>query len=336
MDAARQSAPLLEIRDLQTCFDTPRGTVRAVRGVTLAVGRGRTLGLVGESGCGKTALALSILRLVPSPPGRIASGTVLFENRDLLSMPLRELRRIRGNRISMIFQDPTAALNPVFTIGSQIEEVIRLHRGLGRREAREHAVALLGRVGIPSAEKRIDEYPASLSGGMRQRAMIAMALCCQPDLLIADEPSTALDVTIQAQILDLIHTLKESSGMAMLLITHNLGVVAQTADEVAVMYAGKIVEYSSVLSLFDHPMHPYTLGLLASLPKAAHGWKRRGRLSAIGGMVPELFALPTGCAFRDRCAYAIERCWREDPPLLSGIDPADPSRASACWRAKEL
>ncbi len=333
----QERTPLLEIHDLRTCFHTPRGTLWAVRGIDLVVCPGTTLALVGESGCGKTTAALSILRLIPSPPGKIASGQILFKGADVLNMTIKELREIRGNRISMIFQEAMSALNPVFTIGDQITEVIRVHQKVSPRQARERAISMLQKVGIPSPERRFRDYPWSLSGGMRQRAMIAMALSCSPDLLIADEPSTALDVTIQAQVLELMASLKAETGMAMLLITHNLGVVAQTADVVAVMYAGRIVEYASVYSLFDHPMHPYTIGLLGSLPKrAARSMMRRARLEAIPGMVPELTSLPKGCSFQDRCPYAIDRCRQEEPPMTYGIDPDDPSRGSACWRAQEL
>ncbi len=332
----QERTPLLEIHDLKTCFHTPRGTLWAVRGIDLVVYAGTTLALVGESGCGKTTAALSILRLIPSPPGKIASGQILFKGADVLNMTIKELRKIRGNRISMIFQEAMSALNPVFTIGDQIAEVIRVHQKVSPRQARERAISMLQKVGIPSPEQRFREYPWSLSGGMRQRAMIAMALSCSPDLLIADEPSTALDVTIQAQVLELMASLKAETGMAMLLITHNLGVVAQTADVVAVMYAGRIVEYASVYSLFDHPMHPYTIGLLGSLPKRAAHRMRRARLEVIPGMVPELTSLPEGCSFQDRCPYAIDQCRHEEPPMTYGIDPNDPSRGSACWRAKEL
>ena len=327
---------LLDVRDLKTCFQTPYGLAWAVNGVSFQIKKGGTLCLVGESGCGKTVTGLSILRLVPSPPGKIVSGEILFENLDLLKIPLKEMRHIRGNRISMIFQEPMTSLNPVFTIGNQIEEVIRLHQKTSRSEARDRTIEMLAQVGIPSPESRVKDYPNQLSGGMRQRVMIAMALSCHPDILIADEPSTALDVTIQAQILDLMASLRDRMGMAMILITHNLGVVAQTADEVAVMYAGRIVEHASVNALFEHPRHPYTLGLLRSLPRERTDFNVRTRLDAIPGMVPELTALPAGCAYQDRCSYAVGQCFREDPPLLGGIDSQEPARASACWRAAEI
>jgi len=325
--------PLLEIRDLVTEFRTDRGTVRAVDGVSLEIPRRGTVGLVGESGCGKSVTALSIMRLV-APPGRVASGRIAYGGKDLLGLPEAEMRAIRGNRIAMIFQEPMTSLNPVFTVGDQVGEAVRLHQKKSRRDARQVAIEMFRLVGIPSPEERVDAYPHQLSGGMRQRVMIAMALACKPDLLIADEPTTALDVTIQAQILDLLRSLQAELGMSILLITHDLGVVAETCDEVIVMYAGRVVERASAAELFAHPRHPYTAGLLRSVPSydepaaAAAGApaggaapgpgiaERRPRLVEIKGMVPPLFALPKGCKFVDRCARAEARCHAEEPALL--------------------
>ena len=319
---------LLEVRDLRVSFFTPEGEVRAVDGVSLSVDEGQTLGVVGESGCGKSVTAFSILRLV-SPPGRILGGTIRFDGRELLELSEREMREVRGNQIAMVFQEPASSLNPVFTIGDQIGEAVRLHQGVGRAEARRRSIEMLRLVEIPEAEERVDAYPHQLSGGMRQRAMIAMALSCRPRLLIADEPTTALDVTIQAQILDLLAGLQERLGMALLLVTHDLGVVAQRADEVAVMYAGRIVEQAPVTGLFDSPLHPYTRGLLHSLPKL--GAARARRLDAIPGVVPDPLHLPSGCHFRDRCPRAIERCATIDPELeLYGA-----AHAAACIRIGE-
>ena len=307
------SKKILEIKGLTTAFQTAEGRVRAVEGLDLDLFEGQTLGLVGESGCGKSVSCMSILRLIPTPPGEIEAGSVLYTRGesqvDLLTLPMRELRKIRGNEISMIFQEPMTSLNPVFTIGSQISEVVELHKGVSRREGRKIAIEMLDRVRIPSASTRIDDYPHQLSGGMRQRVMIAMALACNPRILIADEPTTALDVTIQAQILDLLRELQSHLGMAMILITHDLGVVAQMADQVAVMYAGRLVESASVSDLFQKPMHPYTLGLMESIPKA-------GRLKAIPGLVPSLLNLKPGCRFLDRCEYAIDQC-QQEPDLRS-------------------
>jgi len=325
------NSSILEIRNLKTYFFTPEGVARAVDGVSFTLHQGETLGLVGESGCGKTVTALSILRLIPSPPGRIVGGQVLLEERDLIPMAEAELRRIRGNQISMIFQEPMTSLNPVFTIGNQIAEVLTLHQGLTHRDATARAVELLDRVGIPSAERRAREYPHQLSGGMRQRAMIAMALACNPRVLIADEPTTALDVTIQAQILDLMGRLKEEFQTAILLITHDLGIVAETADRVVVMYAGKVVEEASVQEIFEHPQHPYTQGLLKSIPRIDHHLgSRRERLREIPGTVPNLLRLPGGCPFHPRCAVAIERCSREEPAL----EPKGEDHRASCWVAR--
>ncbi len=305
---------LLKIRDLTTVFDTPEGVVRAVDRVSFQLDQGKVLGLVGESGCGKSVTALSIMRLVASPPGRIESGLIEFGGRNLLELPPDEMRRMRGNEISMIFQEPMTSLNPVFTVGDQIGEVFRQHRGMSKREALASAAGMLQQVGIPEPEQRAGEYPHQMSGGMRQRVMIAMALACRPKLMIADEPTTALDVTIQAQILALMNDLRREIGMAILLITHNLGVVAQTADHVAVMYTGRIVESAPVEDLFERPAHPYTLGLLRSLPPGPEQ-PLRSELEAIQGIVPSLLALPTGCKFRDRCPEAFGLCAEAEPPL---------------------
>ena len=303
---------LLEVCDLRTSFVSTAGEARAVDAVSFTLDQGRTLGLVGESGCGKTMMALSILRLVP-PPGRIRGGHIRFAGRDLLALSEREMRALRGNELGMIFQEPMTALNPVFPVGKQIAEAIRLHRHLGRRRAHEQAIEMLRLVDIPEAERRADAYPHQLSGGMRQRVMIAMALSCRPRLLIADEPTTALDVTIQAQILDLLADLQRQLGMTLLLVTHDLGVVAERTDEVAIMYAGRIVERGRARDVFDEPLHPYTRGLLQSVPRL--GAPQRHRLNAIPGVVPDLLALPDGCRFRDRCPIAIPACATSDPPL---------------------
>src|SRR5436309_3606901 len=294
--------PLLEVRDLRTSFFLEGGEARAVDGVSFALDAGRVLGLVGESGCGKSVTALSLMRLVP-PPGRIVGGEVRLDGRDLLGLPEREMRAVRGAGLAMIFQEPMTSLNPVFTVGSQIAEAVRLHRPVSRREAWERAVELLAEVGIAEPARRARDYPHRLSGGMRQRVMIAMAISCEPRVLIADEPTTALDVTIQAEILDLLRALREQRGMALLLITHDLGVVAEQADEVAIMYAGRIVEHASVVDVFDHPRHPYTQALFRSMPGVVG--MRRERLEAIPGQVPDLLHLPSGCAFRDRCPLQI-------------------------------
>ena len=306
------SAPLLEVRGLVTAFRTRAGVLRAVDGVSFSIAAGETLALVGESGCGKSVTAFSLMRLVADPPGRIAAGEVLFEGRDLLKLPDAQLRAVRGDRMAMIFQEPMTSLNPVMTVGDQIVEAIRQHRPVSRREALARAVALLEEVRIPDAGRRAADYPHRLSGGMRQRVMIAMALACEPRLLIADEPTTALDVTIQAQVLDLIDALKARSGLAVLLITHDLGVVAQHAQRVAVMYAGRIVEEAQTDALFAAPAHPYTEGLLASIPRPG---TRAERLREIPGMVPSLAEMPAGCAFAPRCERAQARCRTERPAL---------------------
>ncbi len=298
----------------------------AVDGVSLSVARGKTLGIVGESGCGKSMLSLSVMRLVPQP-GRIAAGQVVFDGQDVLGLDAAALRGLRGNRIAMIFQEPMTSLNPVFTVGDQIMEAMRAHdRRASAADLRARAAAALDRVRIPAAARRLDDYPHQMSGGMRQRVMIAMALSCGPDLLIADEPTTALDVTVQAQILDLLRDLQAQTGMAIILITHDLGVVAEMADEVAVMYAGRVVERASGTAIFDDPQHPYTLGLLGSIPRVE---ETRDRLLAIEGAVPAPFALPTGCRFNPRCVFRAARCMEVDPQLL----PLGPDHAAACIRA---
>jgi peptide/nickel transport system ATP-binding protein len=317
---------LLEVRELRTYFAADAGEFRAVDGVSFTLAPGRTLGIVGESGSGKSVTALSIMGLVPQPPGRIAGGEVLFEGIDLLRLAPAALRERRGNDLAMIFQEPMTSLNPAFTIGNQIAEAVLRHRPVGPREARERAVEMLRRVHIPSPEKRVDDYPHKLSGGMRQRAMIAMALACGPKLLIADEPTTALDVTIQAQILDLMRELRAATGTAIMLITHDLGVIAELAHEVIVMYAGKVVERASVGALFEAPQHPYTIGLLGSIPRLDG---TASRLASIEGAVPNPLALPEGCRFHPRCPFAVERCRREEPPL----GEVAPGQFAACWRA---
>jgi len=317
----------LEIRDLEVHFRTEDGLARAVDGVSLRVPAGETLGVVGESGCGKSVTALAVLRLLPEPPAVYAGGEVRWRDRDLLALPPAELRRVRGNEIAFVFQEPMTSLNPVFTVGDQVAEAARTHRGLSRREARQEAVEALRRVGIPSPELRVDEYPHQLSGGMKQRVMIAMALTCEPDLLIADEPTTALDVTIQAQILELLRRLQDEEGLGVLLITHDLGVVADTAREVAVMYAGRIVERASAGQLFGGPRHPYTVGLFRSLPGLG---EPGSRLASIPGSVPSPLDLPSGCRFANRCPRPAEQC--EEPPAL---EEGEPGHAVACWLPEE-
>jgi len=309
--------PVLEIRDLVTEFRTDAGTVRAVDGVSFEIPARTTLGVVGESGSGKSVTALSVMRLVASPPGRIASGTIKYAGKDLMALAPAEMRKIRGNRIAMIFQEPMTSLNPVFTVGDQVGEAVRLHQNKSKAEARTIAIQMLEKVGIPSPAERVDAYPHQLSGGMRQRVMIAMALACKPDLLIADEPTTALDVTIQAQILDLLRSLQRDMGMSILLITHDLGVVAETCDEVVVMYAGRVVERAATETLFAAPRHHYTAGLLRSVPSYDHGTDApKTRLVEIKGMVPSLSKLPKGCKFVDRCPAAQQLCRDEEPALV--------------------
>jgi len=322
------SETLLDVRTLRTYFYTDDGLVKAVDDVSWSIRRGETLGLVGESGCGKTVSALSVMRLVPEPPGKIVGGQILFDSTDLLQLPEPQMRRIRGNRIAMIFQEPMTSLNPVYTVGDQIAEAIQLHQGLSRRAAWDKAVAMLSRVGIPDPAQRVREYPHQMSGGMRQRVMIAMALSCNPDLLIADEPTTALDVTIQAQIMDLLAELQAETGMSMLLITHDLGLVAQIADRVAVMYASKIVEMAGVESLFAEPLHPYTQGLFRSLPRLG---RRGDRLEVIPGTVPDPRQFPSGCKFHPRCPLGRDdqRCQTCQPQLRE----LRRGHWVACWKA---
>ena len=305
--------PLLSLRHLVTAFDTDEGYLRAVDDISFDVPPGKTLGIVGESGCGKSVTALSLLRLIPSPPGFIESGEAFFQGRDLFELSERQMRRIRGNDISMIFQEPMTSLNPVYTVGSQIVEAIRLHQTMSRPAAKARATELLDLVGIPAPAERVDSYPHTLSGGMRQRAMIAMALACEPQLLIADEPTTALDVTIQAQILDLLRSLQDELGMSIIFISHDLGVMAEFTHEIAVMYAGKIVEHAETAELFRAPRHPYTQGLLRSLPSQRN---RGERLPTIPGIVPDLRSLPSGCRFQDRCDRVTGACRAEEPHLL--------------------
>jgi oligopeptide transport system ATP-binding protein len=319
---------LLEVRDLTTYFFTSAGIVRAVDGVSFELAPGEAVGLVGESGCGKSVTALSIMGLVPSPPGRTVAGGVLFDGRDLLRLSEAELRRVRGGEIAMVFQDPMTSLNPVLPVGLQLVEALEFHRGASRRAARRHAIELLDLVGIPAPSRRIDDYPHQFSGGMRQRVMIAMAISCEPKLLIADEPTTALDVTIQAQILDLLRRLRRELGMALILITHDLGVVAGICDRVNVMYAGKIVEAADVDQAFGDSRHPYTLGLLNSVPRIDR--PLGARLVPIEGMPPDLIAEPRGCSFAPRCTFRIERCGAEAPPLAA-VPGGAPGHSAACW-----
>ncbi len=321
--AESQAEPLLELRDLHVSFATRAGDVPAVRGVNLTLGAGETLAIVGESGSGKTVSALAVMGLV-DPPGRVVKGSVWFGGRELTALPAAELRAIRGARIGMIFQEPMTSLNPVFTIGDQIAETLRIHHGTTARQARDEVIELLRRVGIPAPERRVDNYPHEMSGGMKQRVMIAMAIACKPDLLIADEPTTALDVTIQAQILELLGKLQEEMGMAILLITHNLGVVAHFAREVVVMYAGKLVERAPVGEIFARPEHPYTRALLRSLPRPDRAHEP---LAAIGGTVPSPLEYPPGCAFAERCGDVLPRCADEQPRLATIRD----DHAAACW-----
>ncbi len=324
-------APLLEVNNLRTEFHTAEGVVHAVNGVSYSLDQGETLGIVGESGCGKSVSALSIMRLVPNPPGRIVGGQVLFEGRDLLTLSDAEMRKIRGAKIAMVFQDPMTSLNPVLTIEQQISEALTLHLGLNADLARRRTIELLDLVGIPDPQRRIHDYPHQFSGGMRQRVMIAMALSCNPRLLIADEPTTALDVTIQAQIVDLVLRLQKEFHMAIIWITHDLGVVARMVDRVLVMYAGRVIEEATVDEVFDNPRHPYTLGLLGSVPRLDE--ERRDTLQPIEGMPPDLTRLGNSCPFEPRCRYAIERCLVEEPTLLA-VNGAE--HRSACWVREQL
>ncbi len=323
-------ANLLEVKDLTTHFFTQDGVVKAVDGISYTLAEGEVLGVVGESGCGKSVHALSIMRLVANPPGRIVAGEILFEGENLLNMDDSEMRHIRGNRIAMVFQEPMTSLNPVLTIGRQLTETLELHQKMAKQEARTRAAELLQTVGIPDAETRLSDYPHQFSGGMRQRVMIAMALSCNPRLIIADEPTTALDVTIQAQILELMRDLAVEFGTAMVIITHNLGVVARYAHRVVVMYAGKIVETGTAHDIYRNPRHPYTIALLNSVPRLDA--TERVRLDAIEGLPPDLVDLPQGCSFAPRCKYAYERCTQETPVLLE----TDTNHTSACWRHDEL
>ncbi len=326
---------VLEVDKLQTHFFTQTGTVKAVDGVSYSVRRGETLGVVGESGCGKSVAALSIMRLVASPPGRIVGGAVRLEGEDLLKLGDVEMENVRGNDISMIFQEPMTSLNPLFTVGRQIAEAIATHQRLSRKDALDKAIEMLKRVSIPEAEKRAQAFPHQMSGGMRQRVMIAMALSCNPKVLIADEPTTALDVTIQAQILDLMRELQEAFGTAIILITHDMGVVAENADRVVVMYAGKKVEEAASSVLFDQPGHPYTMGLLGSIPHlddAARAGATRRRLNEIKGLVPSLARLPQGCSFAPRCSFASEQCRNVEPAL----EEHRPGHVIACWHADKV
>ncbi len=316
---------LLDVRELRTYFYSDSNIARAVDGVSFTVRTGKTLGMVGESGCGKSVTALSILRLVPSPPGRIVSGQILFEQKDLLRLSEAEMRSIRGNDIAMVFQEPMTSLNPVFTIGYQVAEAVQLHKKVSRREARAIAIDLLRKVQIPLPEQRYREYPHQLSGGMKQRAMIAMAISCNPKLLIADEPTTALDVTIQAQILELLNELQREFRMAILLITHDLGVIAETADDTAVMYAGQVAEYTTTANLFANPRHPYTLGLLASIPQMGTQEKH---LKGIRGFVPDPSGFPEGCRFHPRCDLMEAKCTNEEIELRE----IEPGHFVRCWK----
>ncbi len=323
-------AKLLELEDLKTQFFTTAGTVKAVDGVSYDIEAGETVGIVGESGCGKSVSALSILRLIPDPPGKIVGGHIRFMGMDILALSDAEIRKVRGRRIAMVFQEPMTSLNPVLTIGRQLTETLEHHLGMDREAADARATELLGMVGISDPKRRLAQYPHHLSGGMRQRVMIAMALSCEPELIIADEPTTALDVTIQAQILELMRDLSKRLGVALIIITHNLGVVARYADRVNVMYAGKIIEQGSALQIYHRPSHPYTLGLLHSVPRLDR--PRQAKLDPIEGQPPDLTRLGAGCAFRPRCRFAVERCAQEIPPLETVGD----GHLSACWRRDDL
>ncbi|GAB4520771.1 MAG: ABC transporter ATP-binding protein [Anaerolineae bacterium] len=321
---------LLEVRNLRTQFFTQDGIVHAVNGISYTLNEGETLAIVGESGCGKSVGVLSLIRLIPQPPGKIVDGEVLFDGQDLLKMSEDELRHVRGNRIAMIFQDPMTSLNPVLTIGQQVGEALQLHLGMSKQQARERSIELLEMVGIPDAAKRIDDYPHQFSGGMRQRVMIAMGLSCNPQILIADEPTTALDVTIQAQIIDLVKRLRSEVGMAIIWITHDLGVVAGLAERVIVMYAGYIIEEAGVFDLYENPRHPYTLGLLRSIPRLDE--VRKEKLQPIEGLPPDLLDPPKGCPFAPRCSYRVDHCDEERPPLTV----IDRGHRVACWRWEDV
>jgi peptide/nickel transport system ATP-binding protein/oligopeptide transport system ATP-binding protein len=321
-------APLLDVRDLKVYFHTEDGMVPAVDGVSFGLGRGKTLGIVGESGCGKSVTSLAVIRLIPQPAGRIVGGSILFDGENLLTKTEAEMRQIRGNEIAMIFQEPMTSLNPVFTVGDQIMEAITIHQQSDKTEARQRVVELLQLVGIPAPEKRLTDYPHQLSGGIRQRVMIAMALACHPKLLIADEPTTALDMTIQAQILELMRQLRDELGMSIMLITHDMGVIAEMAAHVVVMYAGKIVEQADVQTLFANPQHPYTIGLLGSIPKLHQNVER---LPAIEGVVPSPFNMPLGCRFHTRCQFSRDICQTKEPRLVAVRDGAA-DHTVACWQ----
>jgi peptide/nickel transport system ATP-binding protein len=323
-----KNKPILEVKGLKTYFTTKRGVSKAVDGIDFTLHKGETLGIVGESGCGKSITSLSILRLIPSPPGKIAGGSILFKGKDLVTMSENEMRKVRGNEISMIFQEPMTSLNPVIPVGEQIAEALRLHQKMGRKEAWAKSVEMLKLVGIPSPEKRAKQEPFQLSGGMRQRVMIAMALACTPEVLIADEPTTALDVTIQAQILALIKDLQTKIGMGVIMITHDLGVVAETCDKVAVMYAGNIVEHATTEQIFANPKHPYTQGLLASLPNI---YEDQEELRTIEGSVPSSYNMPAGCRFASRCPYQEAICTAQQPEL---VEQSDGSKVR-CWKYTE-
>ena len=323
-----ENQAVLEIKDLKTHFFTYEGVARAVDGVSYRLAKGEPLGVVGESGCGKSVTALSVLRLIPAPPGKIVGGEILFKGQNLLKLPEDQMRKIRGNRISMIFQEPMTSLNPVFTVGNQIQETFKLHQGLSKKQSLEKTVEMLRFVNIPTPDKCVRRYPHELSGGMRQRVMIAMALACRPEILIADEPTTALDVTIQAQILDLMNRLKEELGMAIILITHNLGVIAEMVHRVLVMYAGKVVEEAKTRTLFESPRHPYTMGLLKSIPRLGDKFRLgKVRLSEIPGVVPSLYDLPPGCKFSTRCPSVMDICRQKEPELKE----IGESHYCSCW-----
>ncbi len=323
-------AALMEVRDLRTHFFTESGVVKAVDGVSFELEAGETLGLVGESGCGKSVSALSVMRLIPDPPGKIVDGEIIFEGQDILKLGMDNMRRIRGAKISMVFQEPMTSLNPVLTVERQITETVQLHKGASREAARRESIDLLFKVGIPDPEHRIKQYPHQFSGGMRQRVMIAMAISCNPRLIIADEPTTALDVTIQAQILELMKSLTTEFGVALIVITHNLGVVARYADRVNIMYAGKIIERGEAREIYSNPRHPYTVGLLKSVPRLDR--PRREKLEPIEGQPPDLANLPPGCAFRARCRWVIDKCATDAPPLMQTGD----GHWSACWQSDLL
>jgi len=323
-------SPLLEVKNLRTHFYTFEGVVKAVDGVSYDLEEGETLGLVGESGCGKSVSAMSLMRLIPDPPGKIVDGEILFEGQDVLQLSMDEMRHIRGAKMSMVFQEPMTSLNPVLNLEKQLGETLQLHKGMTKQEARQESVELLARVGIPDPERRIRQYPHQFSGGMRQRVMIAMALSCNPRVIIADEPTTALDVTIQAQILELMKGLTQEFGVAMIVITHNLGVVARYADRMNIMYAGKIIERGESAEIYSNPRHPYTVGLLKSVPRL--DLPRRTRLDPIEGQPPDLIAVPKGCAFRARCKWAVDKCATDEP----GLETVAEGHYSACWRSEDL